>query len=475
MSWLLAALIGYVGLQLAIGLFVSRRVATEADYLIAGRRLGPVLVTSSMFATWFGAESCIGAAGAVYAFGLAGATADPFGYAGCLLLLGAAFALPLWRRGLTTLGDLFAQRFGRGIERLAVLLMVPTSVLWAAAQIRAFGHVVAASSSVEFELALAIAAGVVIVYTAAGGLLADAVTDVIQGGLLVVGLVVLAVATLGSGEFALADLVETARSFGPAPRSFLERAEAWAIPLCGSVLAQEQVARVLAARSGGVARGSAFAAGGLYLAVGIIPVGLALVGVRVLPGLEDPEQILPRLALEHFPLWFYVVFAGALISAILSTVDSTLLAAASLVAHNLIAPLRPDAPETTKLRVARGAVLVFGIAAYVLARDAEGVYALIEAASAFASAGVLVSASFGLFTNFGGPKSAGASLISGALVWTIAERSALTAPYLASLAAATLAYVAVAAFERRDRIGDPRPRGEGRPAGSASRLPQTRK
>lgn len=454
MSGLLAALIAYVGLQLAIGLWVSRRVATEADYLIAGRRLGPALVTSSMFATWFGAESCIGAAGAVYAFGLAGATADPFGYAGCLLLLGAAFAVPLWRRGLTTLGDLFAQRFGRGIERLAVLLMVPTSVLWAAAQIRAFGHVVAASSTVEFELALAIAAAVVIVYTAAGGLLADAVTDVIQGGLLVVGLVVLAIATFGSGGIGFADLVETAQSFAPAERSLLERAEAWAIPLCGSVLAQEQVARVLAARSGGVARGSAFAAGGFYLAVGVIPVGLALVGVRLLPGLEDPEQILPRLALEHFPLWFYVVFAGALISAILSTVDSALLAAASLVAHNLIAPLRPGATEKTKLRIARGAVFVFGLAAYGLARDADGVYALIEAASAFASAGVLVSASFGLFTAFGGPKSAGAALISGALVWMIAERGDLfAAPYLASLAAAILSYVAVAAFEGRDRTG----------------------
>ena len=78
MSWLLAALIAYVGLQLGVGLLVSRRIATESDYLIAGRRLGPVLVTSSMFATWFGAESCISASGAVYSFGLEGATADPF-------------------------------------------------------------------------------------------------------------------------------------------------------------------------------------------------------------------------------------------------------------------------------------------------------------------------------------------------------------------------------------------------------------
>lgn len=450
MSWLLVALIAYVGLQLGVGLLVSRHVVTESDYLIAGRRLGPLLVTFSMFATWFGAETCIGAAGAVYAFGLAGATADPFAYAGCLLLLGAVFAVPLWRRRFTTIGDLFAARFGRRVERLAVLLMAPTSVLWAAAQIRAFGQVVATSSGVELELALALSAAVVIAYTAAGGLLADAVTDVIQGSLVVVGLAVLAMAVFGSGDVTVASLLSTSRSFAPVERSLLERAEAWAIPLCGSVLAQEQMARIFASRSGEVARASAFTAGALYLVVGVVPVGLALVGVLLLPGLEDPEQVLPRLALEHFPPWFYVVFAGALISAILSTVDSALLAAASLVAHNLLAPLWPGASDRTKLRLARGAVVVFGIVAYGLARDAQGVYALIEVASAFASAGVLVSASFGLFTRIGGPWSAGASLVSGALVWTIAEHGDLVAvPYLASLGSATLAYVTVAAFEGR--------------------------
>lgn len=448
-NWMLIGLLAYVGLQLAVGLFVSRRVATESDYLIAGRQLGPALVTFSMFATWFGAESCIGAAGAVYAFGLDGATADPFGYAGCLFLLGAVFAVPLWRRRLSTLGDLFASRFGSRVERLAVLLMVPTSVLWAAAQIRAFGQVLATSSGLELEAALALSAAVAIGYTAAGGMLADAVTDLIQGGALVVGLVVLAIAVFASGDATIADLAETSRSFPPVERSVLERAEAWAIPLCGSLLAQEMVARVLSARSGELARAGAFAAGGLYLAVGIIPVGLALVGVRILPGLEDPEQILPRLALEHFPPWFFAVFAGSLISAILSTVDSALLAAGSLVSHNLIAPLRPGLSDRAKLRLARGAVVVFGLAAYVLALHADGVYALIETAAAFASAGVLVSASFGLFTRIGGPASASASLVVGALVWSIAEAGELVvAPYLTSLAAAGLAYLGVAVFER---------------------------
>ncbi|MBM4337020.1 MAG: sodium:solute symporter [Deltaproteobacteria bacterium] len=448
MNWLLIGLFGYVGLQLVVGLAVSRKVASESDYLVAGRKLGPALVVFSMFATWFGAESCIGAAGAVYAEGLSGARADPFGYAACLFLIGAVFAAPLWRRKLTTLGDLFAWRFGARVEKLAVLLMAPTSVLWAAAQIRAFGQVVSISSGLELELAIALSAGVVILYTAAGGLLADAVTDLIQGAVLTVGLIALAVAVFVLGDASLAGLAETSRSFAPVETSWLARAESWAIPVCGSVLAQEMVARVLAARSPELARGGAFAASGLYVAVGIIPVGLALVGARILPGLEDPEQILPRMALQHFPLWFYAIFAGSLISAILSTVDSALLAAASLVSHNLIVPLRPEMEDRSKLRLARVCVVVFGIVSYLLALHAEGVYALIETAAAFASSGVLVSASFGLFSRIGGARSAAAALLVGAAAWSVAEWGELVeAPYLASLAAALVSYLAVAAFE----------------------------
>lgn len=173
---------GYILLQLLVGVWLSRRIVSEADYLLAGRSLGWPLATLSVFATWFGAETCIGAAGAVYEQGLAGATVDPFGYAMCLVVMGLVFAIPLWRRQLTTLADLFRQRYSRNIEMLAVLLLVPGSIMWAAAQIRAFGQVLSASSGLEVEVTISIAALVVIVYTMYGGLLADVVTDAVQGG-----------------------------------------------------------------------------------------------------------------------------------------------------------------------------------------------------------------------------------------------------------------------------------------------------
>jgi SSS family solute:Na+ symporter len=64
MTPVLAAVAAYMLIQLAIGVWVSRRIHTESDYLVAGRRLGYGLTTFSIFATWFGAETVVGSADA---------------------------------------------------------------------------------------------------------------------------------------------------------------------------------------------------------------------------------------------------------------------------------------------------------------------------------------------------------------------------------------------------------------------------
>ena len=451
MSATLAGVLLYVLVQLGIGAWVARRIRTEDDYLVAGRRLGYGLGIFTIFATWFGAETVIGAAGRIYADGLSGGSADPFGYALCIFIMGAVFAVPLWRRRLTTMADLFRQRFSAGVERFAVLLMVPTSLLWAAAQVRAFGQVLSASSSLEVHLAITLAAAVVIVYTMSGGLMADAVTDLIQGIALMGGLALLAWVVLrdGSGADALRSIEpERLQFFGGGRIPLPELLESWAIPVFGSVVAAELVSRIIAIRSPVIARRSCFAAGGIYLAIGIIPVLLGLAGARLIPGLENPEQILPLLARQHLPGVLYLLFAGALVSAILSTVDSALLVSASLVSHNIIVPLRPGLSERGKVRIARTGVSVFGVLAWLMALYADGVYHLVEQASAFGSAGIVVIVAFGLFSRRGGAASAFASLIAGAAVWIVGSYVlGLPFAYLAALASAVLAYLAGAVIE----------------------------
>jgi len=450
MNALTIAILAYVGLQLLIGMWVSRRIATEEDYIVGGRRLGYLLASFTIFATWFGAETCIGAAGAIYTDGLAGASADPFGYTLCILFMGLFFAVRLWKLRLTTIADLFRRRYSPGVERFVVLLMVPTSLLWGAAQIRAFGQVLSASSDLAVTFTITIAALVVIVYTMSGGLLADAYTDVVQGISLAAGLLILFVAVMlkqGAEPFTAIEPHRLGLFDGSTP--ILGRVEAYAIPVLGSAFAAELVSRVIAARSPQVAKRSSLIAAGTYLAMALIPALLGLVGPRLIPDLADAEQLLPLIAQQHLPRIAYVVFAGALLSAILSTVDSSLLCAASMASHNVVVPLRPGMSDAARVRTARIGVMCFGLLAYVLALYAEGVYALVEEASAFGSAGVFVVAVLGLFTRFGGRTSAFAALAAGVSAWILgAHVLQLPYPYVTSLAAALAAYVIPAWFVR---------------------------
>lgn len=447
MNLVLLGVLAYVGAQLAIGLLASRRIASEEDYLLAGRRMGPMRGTLSVFATWFGAETCVGAAGLVAVQGLSGGSADPFGYGLCLLLMAAVFAAPLHRARLTTLADLFRRRFGPGVERWAVLLMVPTSVLWAAAQVRAFGIVLSASSALEVRLTITVAATVAVLYTFRGGLLADTVTDMIQSALLVLGLAVLGVVVvqhLGGWEAAV-DAIDPSR-LSPVDRraSLWETLEAWSTPIFGSLVAQELVSRVSACRSAPVARGTTFAAAGLYLGVGLVPVALGLLGPGLVPDLVEPERILPEIAEAYLPPLLYVVFAGAIVSAILSTVDTALLVSGSLLAHNLVAPSLGITSDRTRLRLSRAGVVAAGVAAWALALSADGVHELVQSASSFGSAGLFVILCFGLFTRVGGAASALSALAAGLASFVGASWLDAVAPFLISLSAASVAYLATA-------------------------------
>ena len=128
---------------------------------------------------------------------------------------------------------------------------------------------------------------------------------------------------------------------------------------------------------------------------------------------------MPAAALRLLPTLLYALFAGGLISAILSTVDSTLLVASGLLSHNLVVPIAGITSERAKVIVARVGVLAFGLLAWLLALRADGVYALVEQASAFGSAGALVAVCFGLFTRFGGAPTALVTLLTGTISYLV--------------------------------------------------------
>lgn len=448
-----AALLVYLALQLGVGVWISRSIKSESDYLLAGRNLGMSLATFSIFATWFGAETMMGSAGNAYRDGVSLGNAEPFGYGLCLILAGMVFAAPLWRRRLTTLADLFRQRYSVGVERVIAMIMIPGSILWAAAQIRAFGYILSTISTLSPNTAIACAAGFTMLYTVFGGLLADAIHDMIQSVIISVGLVVLLAGVMIQLEQP-GQMATTLGSVGPISilpqtgTSVWAVLEEWSIPIFGSVIAAELVGRIIATRTPRVASRSSILAGIIYITIGTIPLLIGLLGQRIVPTLAEPEQVIPAVAQALLPSFFFAIFAGSVVAAILSTVDSTLLVSSGLMSHNIVIPIFRVTNEKTKVLIARGGVLVFATVAYTQALRAEGVFALVESASAFGSAGILVTTVFGLFTPMGGRFAALGTLIAGLFVYLSATFADFPYPYLLSLGTSILTYVTIAVMER---------------------------
>jgi Na+/proline symporter len=461
MNWLLLAIVGYVLVQFAIGTWVSRRMASETDYILAGRGLGAALVTFSVFATYFGAEAIVASGGAVYEKGLSGALVDPVGYAAAIIIVGIFFARALWSRGLTTFADLFRERYSPGVEKLVVIVLLPGSVIWAAAQVRAFGQIMDENSGMGLKSAILLAAVLVAAYSVVGGLLADAVTDVIQGVAVLIGLIVLGIivaAHVGGVAAGLAQVEPQRLAVLHATESLAVTIEKMAIPICGTIVAVELISRFLGARSARVAVHGTVLGGVIYLIIGMVPVFLGLVGPGLLPNVEESEQIVAKLAKLHLPGLLYAAFAGAITSAILSTVHSALHAPAAQISHNIVVRLIPGLTERGKLWCVRLTVMALSVVAYFLSVTSERIHDLVETASAFGSAGVFVTALFALFTRFGGPASAYASVAAGLLVWAGGKYAlGLGTPYLLGLLAALVGYVGAAYLEaRQQRAGSKR-------------------
>lgn len=427
MNYELLGISAYVLIMLVVGFYVSKRIKTDDDYFLAGRSLGPFLATFSIFATWFGAETCIGTAGAVYRNGLGSIHADPLGYAVCIIIMGVFFAKVLWNKKITTIPDLFRNRFSPNTEKLAALIMIPSSIIWAGAQIRAFGQIIHATTDFGVTLAVSVAALVVIIYTISGGMLADAYTDLIQGFALIAGLIFLLFAIvmdLGGVSNAMATIPFEKLSFGGGDfegLGFFGRLELWMVPILGSLMAQELVSRVVSSKSGTVARQSCFRAGSLYLLVGFIPVMIGLLGVQYMPGLKDSETIMPLLAKTHLNYFFYIIFVGALVSAILSTVDTTLLSASALASHNLIFPSIKNLTDRKKVLIARSGVFLSGLIAYGIAFLSDSITGLVEAASALGGPSILVMTIIAIYVKKGSGANALAAMVMSIITWGLSH------------------------------------------------------
>ncbi|MEM7415916.1 MAG: sodium:solute symporter family protein [Gemmatimonadota bacterium] len=472
-----AGVLVYLVVVLLIGVFAARQAKTADDFLVAGRSLPVWLCGATVTATFFGSGTVIGAAGAAYEGGLLAVIADPFGAALCVILAGFFFVRMLRRMRLLTVTDLFEIRYGTLAGMLSAIALMITYIGWTGAQLVAFGFVLHTLTGISTTTGMMAGTVIVLAYTSAGGMWAVALTDFVQIVILFVGLAImlpLVLSDVGGWAVVAEQLPEHTFRLLPLERTgaaWLEYVRAWAIIGLGSIATQDLLQRALSSRDERVAQNAFYLAGFAYLTVGMIPVILGLIGAVTLPGLVDPEFVVPQLALEHLHPIALAVFVGALLAAIMSSADSALLAPATLVSANIVPFFKPDVSEKTRLMWARCSIPAIGVCALWVALRAQTVYDLMLDAFSVNLVGIFVPFAAAIWWSKANRAGALAAMFSGTATWAAAWVWAPDLPGdLMGMGVGALLMVAVSLATQR--IDPPRPLTdiEGRRVGAGDRL-----
>ncbi len=430
MTALLATVIGlYLVGIFAVSIYAGRRVKTEEDYIVAGRRLPLALAWGTLLATWFGAATVLGAAEAARFEGVRGTILDPWASGGALIVAGLFFARPLWEMRLLTIADFYGRAFGPKSELVASIILVPGYFGWIAAQYLALAGIQATFFGIDTVSGIVIAAGVVVAYTLIGGMWSVTLTDALQMGVVLVTLLILAAATfaqLGGGAVAAG----IGRLFSETPRSALtlwpEAGAAaaivwlgtWGSGLFGNIPGQDLMQRVFASRDARTASRACILAGVIYIAFGLIPVGLGLASRILLPG-DETGDVLGILASQYLRPALTIVFVVSLISIIVSTATSAVLSPATILGHNLLGRLRPF--RRRQLFVDRLSVVLITLASVATAFSGRTILELLELSLSIALVSLFVPLVAGLFGRPSGERAALLAMGFGTLVWLARE------------------------------------------------------
>ena len=431
---LISGIVIYMLVMLAIGWFASRKVSLMSDFLVAGRRLPLWMATATLLATWFGAGSSMGVAATVYSSGISGVLADPFGASLSLILAGVFVVGMLRRQNCMTVTDIIERRFGKGAGIYASLWMIPVYVGWLGSQLLGLGTILHLLTGIDIIYGTLIGAGVVLIYTCAGGMWAVTLTDVVQIGIVVLGLIVIfpgAVNMAGGADVLLGSLTEADTLLPVGAECFNDYVYyigSWIIMGLGCMVGQDLVQRSLASKNSNVAVASSVMSGFFYIVIAMIPVTIGIAARIILPkyGISNAEmgdslsnQVLPRIAimvLENSP-FFLTVFLAALTAAIMSSADSSLLAGASLLCNNIRAPLFPSLREKWLLFSTRVAVGLLTVIALVVAIWVKSIYNLMIGSWISQLVIIFLPVMIALYVPRATRNTVWATMLSGTAVW----------------------------------------------------------
>ena len=442
---LIASVVLYLLVTIAIGLWAAMRVHNARDYVVAGRSLPLYMNTATVFATWFGAESVLSVSVEFSKSGLGGIIADPFGSSFCLVLVAVFFARAFYRMDLLTIGDFYRKRYGRTMELGTSVIIAVSYLGWTAAQLTALGLVFSTltDGAVSLQTGIIISGAIVLAYTIWGGMWSVAMTDLFQSVMIILGLGVIAwfVGDMAGGPGKIIAAAADAGKFEFWPKGgakeWLVFATSFLTLAIGSIPQQDIFQRVTSAKNERTAIAGSLLGGIVYFTFVFVPVYIVCAGLLVDPSLgqlmsaedaREMQRILPAFILGHTPLWIQVLFFGALLSAILSTASGAIIAPTSLCTENIIRPRYPHMSDRQFLLTLRIVLVSFTLAALVFAlQSKQTMYDMVQNAYTVTLVAALVPLAAGVFWKKANNTGAILSAVFGLVAWLIAAFTAADA------------------------------------------------
>ncbi|MDX8385123.1 MAG: sodium:solute symporter family protein [Gallionella sp.] len=423
----------YLIVSVGIGLYASKRVHNARDFVVAGRNLSMPVVTATVFATWFAAETVLGTSAVFVKEGLGGVVADPFGASMCLILAGMFFAPLLYRMNLLTIGDYYRVRYNSTIELLMSLFIMTSYLGWVAAQIVALGLVfnVVTNGAISQEAGMVLGLTIVLVYTIFGGMWSVALLDFVQMAVIMSALIFIAILVSGNvgGVAYVVSQADAAGKLDFFPNGGME---VW-VPfiglaltmMLGSIPQQDVFQRMTSAKTEKIAVRGTVLGGVLYFFFAFIPMFLAFAATLIDPAYfnnlveVDSEMVLPNLILNHTPLIAQIFFFGALLSAIMSTASATLLAPSAMFTENILKHFAlKNMSDQQMLLTLRITLIAFsGMVLWFAMNSDSSIFHMVEDAYSVTLVGAFVPLAFGLYWKRANNQGAALSIVMGVVVW----------------------------------------------------------
>lgn len=378
-NWIVTAVvIIYLLVMLWIGWYSSTKITNNTDFMVAGRRLGPLLMAGTLAATEIGGGSSLG----VVQNGMSGFGMSAAWY---IITMGLAFVIlsfiaPKFRAAtVKTVPEYFRRRYGKSCGLITAIIMLLPLIGLTAGQFIASAVILSTMLGINYQMAVVIVAVVVTVYSIMGGLWSVTLTDFIQVFLIVIGMIIaipFALSHSGGWSTVVANIPEDTLNLFKGYDLFAIISLVIMYVATFSV-GQEAVSRFYAARDEKAAKRGAWLAALINFIYAFIPtilgiIVLALINMGKFSAAHfeavGARYALPILAIETMPAIICGLLFAGIISATMSSSDSDLLGAGSIFANDIYkAILKPDASSQSVMRVTKLTMCLVGIASMLIA------------------------------------------------------------------------------------------------------------